>query len=101
MILIAGSAKISPGKMEEAQAAIREMLPLVHKEPGCEVYRFSIDAVDSNLLHLFERWTTEEALAAHFETPHFQAFFGVISGMTEGEMEVTRFDVSGARPLFG
>ena len=51
----------------ELQAATRR------DEPGCLAYVFGADPAEPNRLHIFELWTDEAALAAHFLHPNYLA----------------------------
>lgn len=44
-------------------------------EAGCIYYRHALDMSDPNRVILTEVWRNEDALQAHFETPHFKEFF--------------------------
>lgn len=57
----------APGHKDELIAALREAIPAVHEEDGCELYAIH-DASDGTITML-EKWTTAEALAAHGTGP--------------------------------
>ena len=99
--MIAGSARLRAAEVEGAVRAGSEMAATSRDEPGCLDYRFSIDIDDPLVVRVFEQWESADALEAHFATPHFQAFTEVILRAVDGPTEFTRFEVSGAGPLFG
>lgn len=45
----------------------------IRAEPGCLRYVVFRDRDDPALFHLVEDWASDEALEAHFETPHFES----------------------------
>ncbi|HSN43085.1 MAG TPA: antibiotic biosynthesis monooxygenase family protein [Propionibacteriaceae bacterium] len=51
-----------PGKAPEVLAAFAEVTPLVHQEPGCELYAAH---TDGEVVIMVERWTTRADLDAH------------------------------------
>jgi quinol monooxygenase YgiN len=51
----------------EAKSLIDDALA----EPGCEAYTWSHDPFVPGRVNVFERWTSEEALAAHFKNPAY------------------------------
>lgn len=64
--------EVQPGKAEEQIEAFNHLKPLVLAEAGCleyELYRVKDSEVQ---FVLSERWLSEEALAAHHETPHMK-----------------------------
>ena len=101
MIVIAGQARLHAAEAADAVRAGSEMAATSRDEPGCVDYRFSIDIDDPLVVRVFEHWESAAALDAHFATPHFQAFAEVILRAVDGAREFTRFEVSGAGPLFG
>ena len=70
MIIIEGSVRIPPGKIEAARPVMAKMIAASRAEPGCIDYAYSLDVVDPGLVRVTERWESREALAAHFRMPH-------------------------------
>ncbi|MGI9053668.1 MAG: putative quinol monooxygenase [Ilumatobacteraceae bacterium] len=40
-------------------------------EVGCVVYCFAADPVEADLIQVYELWTDEESLVAHFQHPNY------------------------------
>jgi autoinducer 2-degrading protein len=73
MIVLLARYRVSPGKGDEVEAALKRMAPLVaEKEPGCRLYHASRSVEDPDLFLLYEQYEDAEALEAHRETPHFE-----------------------------
>jgi quinol monooxygenase YgiN len=70
MIVISGTVQVQPPLRAEAIAKAVWMQQLSQAEPGCRCYRFYTDLEDPNCFRIFEEWESEEALKAHFQTPH-------------------------------
>ena len=70
MLVIAGHVCIDPEKRSEASAAASEVMIATREERGCISYTFSADLGDASLFNVFEEWESQEALDAHFQTPH-------------------------------
>lgn len=51
-----------PGKASGVLASFAQVSPLVHEEPGCELYAAH---TDGDLVIMVERWTTRADLDAH------------------------------------
>jgi quinol monooxygenase YgiN len=56
--LLTAKPGLAPGVID----SFREVSPLVHEEPGCELYAAH---TDGNVVIMVERWTTREDLNAH------------------------------------
>jgi quinol monooxygenase YgiN len=101
MIVIAGTIDIDPARRADAEAAIRPLVEATRAEEGCVRYGFAGDLEDPGRLHLFERWASEEALHAHFASPHMAAFQAAMAGFGVRGMDVERYGVESVGPVFG
>jgi quinol monooxygenase YgiN len=63
-------------------------------EDGCLDYVASADPAHPGRLVVFERWESDEHLAAHFATPHIAAFRDAVAGYPRAAKDVRRFFVS-------
>ena len=99
MIVIAGRVVIEPAKREEAVQAALEMMRETAREPGCISYTFSADLSDPGTFRIFEEWESQQALDAHFTTPHMARFGAAIGQLGVKEMNVQRYEVSSVGPL--
>jgi quinol monooxygenase YgiN len=78
-------------------AACRTLTELTLAEPGCLDYAFAADAENPDRIRVFERWSSQEALDAHLETPHVKDFRAVVSGIDRTGRDLHRFAVSDAQ----
>jgi autoinducer 2-degrading protein len=81
---------VRPNDMQKFLAAcIEEGKASVRDEPDC--YRFEIlrDKNDQNRICFIEVFKNEQALQAHYETPHFSKMWEAIEGMIDGELGET------------
>jgi quinol monooxygenase YgiN len=99
MIVIAGHVALDPAKREPAIAAAREMMEETRKEQGCISYTFSADLDEPGRFRIFEEWEDDEALRAHFTSPHLARFQQAVGGLGVREMAVQRYEVSKVGPL--
>jgi quinol monooxygenase YgiN len=74
MIIIAGTIHFNPQDRQATLDAIQRMMDASRAEEGCLAYTFSADLASPDTLHLFEVWTSAEALELHRQTPHMAAF---------------------------
>ncbi len=83
MLIIAGTITIDPADIEAAREAAATMMAASNAEAGCIEYSFNerIGAPPGTLT-LYERWTDDEALAAHFAAPHMAEFRAALGELT-------------------
>jgi len=94
MLVIHASMPLDPERRDEALEQIADLAETVREEePGVLDYRATTDVNDPNVVRFFERYEDEQALAAHSQTDHYQAFAEALPGWLAGEPEVVRFDV--------
>lgn len=68
MIIIFATLKVKPGKMNEAKAAMKEVLAKIKaNEPGCLAYvPHSVKGPgNENLIMMYEKYADKEALKIH------------------------------------
>ncbi|MDX1650526.1 MAG: putative quinol monooxygenase [Myxococcota bacterium] len=99
MLVVAGHVVIDPAKREEAMEAARAVMAETRKEPGCRSYVFAADLEDPGRFLVFEEWESDEALRAHFGTPHMATFQKAMAGFGVREMQVQRYEVASVGPV--
>lgn len=99
MIVIAGHVALDPQQHEKAEAAAREMMSETRKETGCISYTFSADLEAPGRYRIFEEWENDEALGAHFASPHMARFQKAVGALGVKEMQVQRYEVAKVGPL--
>ncbi len=70
-ILIAAQIDLDPEQREDALQAAKGWIEGALSQRGCLHYSFSPDPFNPSRINVFEEWTDEEALAAHFAGPHY------------------------------
>jgi len=101
MLVIAGHVKIDPAARDAGVAASVEMMRDTRAESGCISYTFSEDLEEPGTFRIFEEWESQEALDAHFASPHMAKFQGVVGSLGVREMKVQRYEVASVGPLGG
>ena len=101
MIVVAGRVVIDPAKRDEGVRAATEVMEETAKETGCISYTFSADLIDPGTFRIFEEWESQEALDAHFASPHMAKFQGVVGSLGVREMKIQRYEVASVGPLGG
>ncbi|MER9163038.1 putative quinol monooxygenase [Mesorhizobium sp. M0715] len=70
MLLIIGTIRLPPNKLEEAKPAMERMVSGSRAEVGCLEYSYAQDVFDAGLIRVTEVWSDRAALDAHFRSPH-------------------------------
>lgn len=99
MLVIAGEIEIDPNEREAAAAAALRMMAETRKEAGCISYSLSGDLAQSGLFRIFEEWESQQALDAHFASPHMATFQAAVGGLGVKRMKIQRYEVSAVGPL--
>ncbi len=71
---------VRPGMGPAQLEAFREVSPLVHEEPGCELYAAHV-AEDGDTVVMVERWSTRADLEAHLAGPAIARLGQLSSGL--------------------
>jgi len=101
MLIVAGRIRLDPARREDAIASSLDVMTATRAEPGCISYTFSADLSDPGVFHLFEEWESQEALDAHFKTPHMATFQAAMGAFGIQEMNVQKYSGATAGPLAG
>ena len=99
MIVIAGHVAIDPANLDKALPAAKQMMTETLKEEGCGAYVFSQDLSQPGCFRIFEEWESQEALDAHFKSPHMASFQKAMGGMGVKEMVVHKYEIASKGPL--
>ena len=100
-IVVQGTITIDPAKRERTIEACNAMRAATIAEPGCIDYRFGFATDDPNVLMVAEHWEDEDALVPHMSSPHMADFGAAIGEIVGGPVDVTKFQIASAWPLFG
>ena len=94
MIIIMGTVKLAPDRLDAAKPAMRRMVDASRAEPGCIAYAYAQDLLDPETIHIAEQWQDRAALTEHFATPHTAEWRGVMGslGLTGRDLRVFESD---------
>ena len=99
MLLIQGWLKLATGEFDKVADQARTMVAATNAEPGCIHYSFARDIGDPDLIHIAERWSDAEALAAHGKSPHMAAFNQAMGRVTREGADLWLYNAEGVRKL--
>jgi len=89
MISVIAKLPMKEGKVEEAIAAVKELMVHVAREEGTVLYTLNRDQSNPNILVIMERYKDKAAFDVHSSTPHFKAFFAKSKAFMGGRPEIT------------
>ena len=82
-IRIVAEMLLKPGCWEALLPTLRTLVDGSRAEPGNSMYDLTESLDNPDHLFVIETWASEEAIAEHNVSPHFQAFVRGIEGKTE------------------
>lgn len=99
MIIVAGTVRVPPAKLDEARGIMARMIAASRAEDGCIDYSYSVDVLDPGLVRVWEVWRDRETLQRHFQMPHLAEWRAAwpTFGITDRKLAI--YDVSGATVL--
>ena len=100
MIIIAGDIHLDPERVEEALEAAWPHIEGGRSQPGCLAYDWSFHRHDTGLVHVFERWESHEALAAHLAGPHYKNMLETMGQFGVKAAEVSKFRIDLQGPVY-
>jgi len=89
MISVIAKIPMKEDKVDEAIAAIKELIKNVANEDGTLSYSLNRDQKNLNTLVFIERYKDNDSLKAHSSTDHFKAFSAKVPGFVAGKPEIT------------
>ena len=73
------------GRVQEVLDALADSVPLVHQEPGCELYSVY---TNDKVVVMVERWADGDALKTHGTSDTYKAFSDRIEDALDGRPTV-------------
>lgn len=104
MIAVAGTIGFVSRVVRDA--AVAESVDLQRStrddEPGCLAYVFAADPVDPTVVQVYELWTDEASLSAHFEHPNYTAMRQLLRRHERSGPSVTaKYRIDRTGPVYG
>lgn len=94
MIVVSGRIEIAPGGVEQARAAMADMMRDTRKEAGCIVYEFSQLVESATSFRVYEEWESLDALNAHGKAAHMATFRAALGAAGVVSRDIFRMDGS-------
>lgn len=102
MIQINGTITLAPGTLANADDtldAIKAMVAASRAEDGCLDYTFAQDLTDPDTLIIYERWSDQQALAAHGKSAHMAEFQKVMAANPPVGRDLRIYETDEGKPL--
>ena len=92
-VTVIASIKVKPGMEDRARELLLSIVAPTLEEPGCVHYDLHQSTTDPTDFMFYERWTSDEALAAHSTSPapHRAALRAELGSLVAGAPSVTRW----------
>ena len=100
MIVIAGTVDLRPEKRQAALDAGREIAAATRALEGCLDYVWSADPVVPGRVYVFERWTDEAALRAHFDGPLYWEMRKVLREYEKLHTDISKYRIDLQEPVY-
>lgn len=85
MPVIVATVTPAPGQLDAVESVLKELIPGVHAEDGCE--RYALHRGRDRLVFV-EKWRDMEALAAHGGAPSIKAMNERLKGLVAAPVDV-------------
>jgi quinol monooxygenase YgiN len=93
MLIVAGVIHLDPSKRAQLETVFNRVRQATLKEPGCLEYQAYLDREAPGTVFLFERWESDTALAAHFQTAHMAEFTAALAGVGVHGTDIRKYEV--------
>jgi quinol monooxygenase YgiN len=82
--------RAKPGREQELRDMLTGLVEPTSVEDGFVDDDLHVSLEDPAVFLLYENWESGEALDAHFQTPHLQAFMEAAPYLLDGGLDLTR-----------
>ena len=86
------------GRGDDLGDALMALVDRTRREDGNVSYNVHRSDADPNLWMMFEHWTGQDALAAHFEQPYMKDLKSKLPELLKGELKLQLFTQTSADP---
>jgi quinol monooxygenase YgiN len=98
-LIVAGAIRVPPDQLEGLRPHMVAMMTASRAEAGCVEYGYAEDVGEPGLIHVFEIWTSQAALDAHFQTPHMAAWRAAWPSFGVSDRRLFAYEVASERPV--
>ncbi len=99
-IIISGTVDLDPAQMEGALKAAKPLIDGALTQEGCMDYDWCPDPYTEGRLRVFERWSSEEALRAHFNNHWYSDMRETLAQFGIRGADVLKYRIDIAEPVY-
>ena len=96
VLIVTGSVRARPDRIDQALALSLEHVRRSRQEPGCLFHSVHHDAEDPLRLVFLEQWVDADALRAHFRVPASGSFVNEVAALAASPPEMAIYDAQPA-----
>jgi quinol monooxygenase YgiN len=101
MIIIAGTIDLDPERRNACLAASTPLQQATREdEPGCLAYCFAPDPVMAGRIQVYELWTDQDSLAAHFVHPNYLNMRQMFADFAPIKANNLKYRVDASEPVY-
>jgi quinol monooxygenase YgiN len=101
MIIIAGTIDVDPTRRDACVAACAPVQMATRKdEPGCLAYCFASDPSVEGRIQVYELWTDQASLQAHFTHPNYFAMRDLLHTFEIRKADNKKYRVDLSEPVY-
>src|ERR1700722_11525550 len=101
MLIVAGTITVEPGKRDAFLESREASIKATRSEPGCIEYGFAADSLEPDVVRVFERWETKEALATHLGVLASAPADPGAPAIKVSGADILQYDIASSGPLGG
>ena len=98
-LIVAGTVRVPPENIARLRPIMVRMVDATRAESGCLAYTYAEDVGEPGLIRVFELWTDQDALDAHFATAHMAEWRAAFPGFGVSGRQLTAYEIASQRPL--
>jgi len=98
-LIVAGAIRVPPDQLDGLRPHMLAMMTASRAEEGCLEYGYAEDVGEPGLIRVFEIWIGQEALDAHFRTPHMAAWRAAWPSFGVSDRRLFAYEVAAERPV--
>ena len=98
-LIVAGTVRVPPASLDGLRPHMAAMMAASQAEDGCFDYNYAEDVAEPGLIHVFERWRDQGALAAHFQTEHMARWRAAWPSFGVSDRRLFAYEVASERAL--
>jgi quinol monooxygenase YgiN len=99
MIIVAGTFRVEPDKMDALRPHAQAVIAATRQEPGCIVYSFAEDLAEPGLIRIYEEWRSRDDLNEHGRAPHMAPWRAALAEFGASGRDLKRIDAGEVTPL--